>query len=547
MAGLAAIQYVPDGFDPRLKMMGRQMAGETFLGAWIAHSGADPFTAYVKTQEDAVALRSHAARLGHSGPIEIASIAAPAPLQAAGALWLGDPSLAAYAQDRSWSGDAAWSIVGITHTMSSHAAMDRVAALVTAPVRPWDALVCTSRPVKAAVERTLAAEIEILDRRFGVAIAPPLPELPVIPLGVPCDALAPLPSDRQRWRAELGIGDADVAILQYGRLALHAKAHPLPLYVALAEAAERAPARLHLILAGKFINAPSEALFRQLAGYYADPVTTHFVDGDRADLAGVRAAADIGTLMSDNIQESFGLAPVELMAAGLPVIGTDWDGLRDTIEHKVSGFLIPTTMPPPGAGSSIARHHAFGLAPNDFLVGAAAQSTAFDIGQAVDAFAALAGDPERRRSMGEAAQMRARAFFDWPVVIARYRALLEELAKCRAAGALAMVKAPLPPSARLDPFDNFTAHASEAIRPDMRVGLRPGGFARIGDLPGGPELALLAPGALPSAQIMDTILDRLAAGPCSIAELAASAPNAAAPQLHRAIGMLLKYGFLSRA
>ena len=43
------------------------------------------------------------------------------------------------------------------------------------------------------------------------------------------------------------------------------------------------------------------------------------------------AAADIFVSLSDNIQETFGLTPVEAMAAGLPVVASDWDGYRETI------------------------------------------------------------------------------------------------------------------------------------------------------------------------------------------------------------------------
>ena len=49
--------------------------------------------------------------------------------------------------------------------------------------------------------------------------------------------------------------------------------------------------------------------------------------------------------LSDNIQETFGLTIIEGMAAGKPVIATDWDGYRQTVRHGDTGFLIPTYMP----------------------------------------------------------------------------------------------------------------------------------------------------------------------------------------------------------
>ncbi len=45
--------------------------------------------------------------------------------------------------------------------------------------------------------------------------------------------------------------------------------------------------------------------------------------------------------MIDNIQETFGLAPLEGMAAGLPLLVSDWDGMKDTVSPDV-GFRVKT-------------------------------------------------------------------------------------------------------------------------------------------------------------------------------------------------------------
>ena len=62
----------------------------------------------------------------------------------------------------------------------------------------------------------------------------------MIPLGVDAKAFAPGPDwerERTTWREKLGIGPDDVAALFVGRLSFHAKAHPLPAYLALEAAA----------------------------------------------------------------------------------------------------------------------------------------------------------------------------------------------------------------------------------------------------------------------------------------------------------------------
>lgn len=68
--------------------------------------------------------------------------------------------------------------------------------------------------------------------------------------------------------------------------------------------------------------------------------------GNRVDLLGVRSDVDvlladsqIGALVSR--QEGFPLAILEAMRAGLPVIASDVGGVREAVEHEVTGLLVP--------------------------------------------------------------------------------------------------------------------------------------------------------------------------------------------------------------
>ncbi|HRE90473.1 MAG TPA: glycosyltransferase, partial [Myxococcota bacterium] len=66
------------------------------------------------------------------------------------------------------------------------------------------------------------------------------------------------------------------------------------------------------------------------------------------------AAADVFVSLADNVQETFGLSVIEAMAAGLPVVVSDWDGYKDTVRDGEDGFRVTTTMPPVGAADHIA-------------------------------------------------------------------------------------------------------------------------------------------------------------------------------------------------
>ncbi|CAN5559728.1 hypothetical protein BH11ACT8_BH11ACT8_30890 [soil metagenome] len=59
----------------------------------------------------------------------------------------------------------------------------------------------------------------------------------------------------------------------------------------------------------------------------------------RADLLVWLRSCDVIVLTSD--YESFGYALAEASACGIPVVGTDIDGIRDVVLDRVSGFIVP--------------------------------------------------------------------------------------------------------------------------------------------------------------------------------------------------------------
>src|SRR5215472_9284247 len=240
-----------------------------------------------------------------------------------------------------------YSAVGITHTIVSGAVMEVIANWLIAPVQPWDAVICTSKAVRDAVDTVIEANIAYLEARLGGPVRPSLPQLPIIPLGVDCNAYQPSAGVRAEWRRRLGIADQDVAVLFLGRLSFHGKAHPLPMYRGLQQALAQKPlpqgARLHLIQAGWFANDAIERAFRDGAKLHCPDVGCHFLGGRQPDVRNrIWHAADIYTSLSDNLQETFGLSPIEGMAAGLPAVVSDWDGYRDTVRDGIDGFRVPT-------------------------------------------------------------------------------------------------------------------------------------------------------------------------------------------------------------
>ena len=211
-------------------------------------------------------------------------------------------------------GDATgFSLVGVTHTIASAGAIDSIAESLVAPVQEWDAIVCTSTAVQAAVRKLLEMQAGYLARRMG-ATRIEGPQLPVIPLGVDCAALAPDPRARAEWRQKLNIGERDIVVLHHGRLSFHAKGHPLAMFAAIGRAAARAPAgsKVVLVLSGWYADDTQRRAFEQQARAVAPDLQIRLVERPPTGTT-LRNVADIFTLLSENIQESFGLAPVEAL------------------------------------------------------------------------------------------------------------------------------------------------------------------------------------------------------------------------------------------
>ncbi len=81
-----------------------------------------------------------------------------------------------------------------------------------------------------------------------------------------------------------------------------------------------------------------------------------FVNGNDVDaFAATWRAADVFISLADSVQETFGLTPVEAMAAGLPVIASDWNGYKETVREGLDGFRILTWAPQAGIGEPMTR------------------------------------------------------------------------------------------------------------------------------------------------------------------------------------------------
>jgi glycosyltransferase involved in cell wall biosynthesis len=478
----AAIIFEPDGYvlsGP--KLMGRQAAGHSFLRAAVDRAKGRDLWCCTPSRQSAEVFKqvvldldpTVAPRWCNPGQFDI--------LKTVGAIYYPGPNINDAARLRLRAGADAYSLCGVTHTTASHLAMDSIADLLTAPVMPWDALICTSKAVVETVNTLLEAERSYLQWRLNAPVKVDLPQLPVIPLGVHCQDFNFEEAERAAAREALNVADDEIVALFVGRLSFHAKAHPHPMYAALQEAAKRSGRRVCLIMCGWFSSENAEQAFREGATQVCPDVRCIFTNGKKeADRKQSWVAADVFVSLSDNIQETFGLTPLEAMAAGLPVIVTDWDGYKETVRDGIDGFRIATWMPAAGAGQQIAKAYEAATINYDTYCGLSCQTISLDVDTLTARLCDLIVDPALRRRLGDAGRKRARETFDWSVIYKQYEDLWVELERIRhAAPAFASVKtmlaeAPNAAASRMDPFRSFSHYPSKTINFNTKVELRPG-------------------------------------------------------------------------
>ncbi|WP_101254355.1 glycosyltransferase family 4 protein [Streptomyces barkulensis] len=172
--------------------------------------------------------------------------------------------------------------------------------------------------------------------RFGV----PADRLSLVYHGVP-----PIPVDarsRAAVRGWLGLSEGQRLVVLPGRV--YTRKAQLDLAAALPSVVSRCP-DVRVLLAGRVSDFDYEKrmweLLRELG--VADRVTLR-QDLGAADMPGVYAAADL--VVQPSLEEGLGLALIEAMSAGRPVVGTRVVGISEVITHGVNGLLVPPSDPP---------------------------------------------------------------------------------------------------------------------------------------------------------------------------------------------------------
>ena len=148
------------------------------------------------------------------------------------------------------------------------------------------------------------------------------------------------------------------------------------------------------------------------------------------------AAADVAVSLVDNAQETFGLAVAEAMAAGLPLVVSDWSGYRDLVRDGIDGYLIPSAWAAsaPQVSVPLGWQQFTGIQGFPAVAGALAQLVQLDLAAAEMALLTVLSQPAMARAMGAAAARRARHLFAPEVVMAAHEALFDGVGEVPSSG-----------------------------------------------------------------------------------------------------------------
>lgn len=294
--------------------------------------------------------------------------------------------------------------------------------LVMMPVKSYDAFICTSESVKNAIEN-------ILERTSSYYGVEKRIRLETIPLGINTDVFCP--GNKMEIREKYNIDKDDFVILWLGRFSAADKADLIPLIKTFSCLVKKNEHRkIKLVLAGyqpmgtDYIHVLEQEIKKAGIANKVILLKNHDIK-IRYELYQM---SDVFTSPIDNLQETFGITPIEAMSCGIPQVVSDWDGYKDTVVDGVTGFKIPSywtdcdqdvsergCLPSDINHRSMMYHYMF------------AQSVAIDLDEYENAFQKMIDNPMLCAEMSKNSRERAVEKYDLKKVVFALDQLWNEL------------------------------------------------------------------------------------------------------------------------
>lgn len=293
----------------------------------------------------------------------------------------------------------------------------------------YDSLICTSQSLKQVVTNYLNQLSDEILEKYNVKIKYN-GRLDVIPLGIDTNKFRPL--NKNICRKQLNINSNAFVILYFGRICAYSKADLFPVLHLMKKLVKKNPRREIIFLVKGFDpdNGKYQNALLKYANYLGISKNVIFINSSSVPNEVIYNAADCFTSPIDNLQETFGITPLEAMACGIPQVVSDWNGYKETVVNGVTGYRVRTfwcdcdkdisKFPFSGdfyySGNSMNASH-FALA----------QSVALDLEQYEYIIQKLIDKPRLLSKLSFNSVERAKSTYDWKVIVKRYVELWSEL------------------------------------------------------------------------------------------------------------------------
>ncbi|MGD0336676.1 MAG: glycosyltransferase family 4 protein [Candidatus Omnitrophota bacterium] len=309
-------------------------------------------------------------------------------------------------------------ICGLTHAISYVFMLRSVFfANMVAEVYPFDSIICPSRAVFTAAQNLSRLVSRSFKKNRGWKLAYN-GRFDRLPLGVDAGEFSNI--DRNNARKSLGLERNQIIILYFGRLSSFDKADLCLLLAAFKEIALKKN-NVSLLVAGVETEQGYGLKLKNIAREMGITRKVKFIFRNcLKEKHLIYAASDIFVSPTDNIQETFGMTIIEAMAAGLPVVASQWNGYKDLVVHNKTGFLVPTYWTKLNSDLMF-LNGILGRWQKEHLY--FAQSVALDTDKFKDYLLRLINNPALRKKMGGEGRRRVLAEFDWKKVIPQYEKL----------------------------------------------------------------------------------------------------------------------------
>lgn len=286
--------------------------------------------------------------------------------------------------------------------------------------RPYDSIVVPSKATQQALLRYFEDLSDITAGRVRYR-----GRVDIVAYGIHIDEF--LPENQRAARELLHLPIDGIVLLCVGRMSQVSKMNYNRLLELLARLAGRCNGReLVLLIAGAATDAELQEL-RLIAERLsvADKVRL-LANFDDSIKRRVLSSADIFISLSDNLQESFGIALIEAMAAGLPVICTDWDGYKDIVDEGITGYRITTRWKVRACCDDVLVN--FRNPYDHSVIQRISQDVHVDMDLLVARTLELINNEKLRREMGEHGRQKVSEAYSSNVEISQFEGLWDELA-----------------------------------------------------------------------------------------------------------------------